>query len=96
LSVHATHFFVAASQTWCLGSHATQSALVAQVIVGLPFPSVGHDLPAGTQVPKLEHSCPWGQPLPLAASHATQRCSATKQCVRPESHSPHSSSLLQL
>ena len=79
-AVQATH--LPASHTWWAGLQAAQSALVAQVMVGVPIPSVGQSSPTGTQAPKLEHSWPSGQESP-PGPQATQRFSSTRQVVRP-------------
>jgi hypothetical protein len=93
-AVHATHALVAASQTWCMGSHAAQSALVLHLIVGLPAPSVGHVWPFWTHVPADEHSCPAGHGF--FASHATHRFEARSHVCRPSEHVEHSASFAQL
>jgi hypothetical protein len=91
--VHATHFPIAPSQTWCIGSQAAQSALTTQSIVGVPWESVGQTSPSGTQLPQLEQVWPVGQPVLVFASHATQRPSSTRHVFRSPSQEPHSASL---
>ena len=87
---------MAVSQTWCIGSHAAQSAFAEQPFVGAPWVSVGHSSPSGTQLPQLEQLWPLEHPVLVFASHATQRPSSTRQVLRSPSQEPHSASLLQL
>ena len=93
-AVQATHLCAAVLHTWWEGSHAAQSAFVLHVTVGSPF-AVGHVALVGTQLPWLEHFLPLGQPVLLAASHATQRCSPARQVLRPSEQAWHSKSALQ-
>ena len=95
-AVHATQAPTLVSQTWCIGSHARQSAFVEQLICGVPWLSVGHSRPSGTQLPQLEQYSPSGHPDPVSALHATQRRSSTKQVLRPSEQPPQWSSSRQL
>jgi len=90
LVVHATHALVIVSQTWCIGSHAMQSALDLHVTVGLPLGSVGQVAPEGTHVPKLEHVVPAGHGFP--GSHAMHLPTPVSQIVCPSGQAPQSAS----
>jgi hypothetical protein len=96
LEVHATHWPLDVSQTWCIGSQAAQSELTWQPIVGVPWSSVGQVRPAGTQLPQLEHSSPASHPVPVSALQATQRPSSARQVLRPPSQAPQCASSEQL
>jgi len=50
-AVQATHAPMFVSQTWCIGSHAAQSALELHESCGTPCVSVGQSRPSGTQLP---------------------------------------------
>ena len=92
VAVQAPHF--PPLHTWCAGSHALQSASALQVMTGVPWESLSHVWPSGTQRPKGEQSSPVAQPLPETGSHATQRFSSTRHLLRPSVQPPHSASLL--